>query len=143
MACERMTPPPTVAVAGGRSQLGRSRLINSYALVAFDVAISARVTRSGAARVVADAPPPDAQAARETAAEKRAKLCCRRRTGPPAFSGTQGLGFIAKAARRIRRTALLALKLLSLVAPNATLAPGTPRHLAQHERFQGSRWIEC
>ena len=59
-----MTPPPTVAVAGARNQLGRRRLISSYALVAFDDAISARVIWSGELRAVAEPLPEEAQAER-------------------------------------------------------------------------------
>jgi hypothetical protein len=57
------TPPPSEPDAGARSQFGRRRSINSYALVALDVAISALDIWSADRR---EPPPEDAQALRAT-----------------------------------------------------------------------------
>ena len=54
--------------------MGRSRLISSYALLAFDAKISAREIRVGEARAVAELLPEEAQATRASIVERRAVL---------------------------------------------------------------------
>ena len=68
----RGEPPLIDPVAGLRSHCGRSLVINSYALVALDAAISLCESRSGVPWAGGDPPLDDAHAARATTAEYRA-----------------------------------------------------------------------